>query len=97
VARLLQVLSRLVESGNTVVVIEHNLDVIKTADWVIDLGPEGGDKGGRLVAAGTPEQVARSRDSHTGTYLRPVLGVAEPDPPPDAPKRRRREPAVATT
>jgi excinuclease ABC subunit A len=97
VARLLQVLGRLVESGNTVVVIEHNLDVIKTADWVIDLGPEGGDKGGRLVAAGTPEQVARSRDSHTGTYLRPVLGIAEPDASRDAPKRRRREPAVAAT
>jgi len=77
VARLLQVLSRLVESGNTVVVIEHNLDVVKTADWVIDLGPEGGDKGGRLVAAGTPEQVARSRESHTGRYLRPVLGIAD--------------------
>jgi excinuclease ABC subunit A len=95
VARLLQVLGRLVESGNTVVVIEHNLDVIKTADWVIDLGPEGGDKGGRLVAAGTPEQVARSRDSHTGTYLRPVLGVAEPGP--SKPPRRRREPVAAAS
>src|SRR3712207_900283 len=74
VARLLQVLSRLVEAGNTVVVIEHNLDVIKTADWVIDLGPEGGDKGGRLVAAGTPEEVARTSRSHTGRYLRAALG-----------------------
>ncbi|MYL22104.1 hypothetical protein GLW04_19775, partial [Halobacillus litoralis] len=55
--------------GNTVVVIEHNLDVIKTADWLVDLGPEGGDGGGRLVAAGTPETVARERDSHTGQYL----------------------------
>ncbi|MGI8998264.1 MAG: excinuclease ABC subunit UvrA [Candidatus Limnocylindria bacterium] len=95
VARLLQVLSRLVESGNTVVVIEHNLDVIKTADWVIDLGPEGGDKGGELVAAGTPEQVAAVPASHTGRYLRPVLGITcatsiEPSPP-----RRRREEAVA--
>jgi len=95
VARLLQVLSRLVESGNTVVVIEHNLDVIKTADWVIDLGPEGGDKGGRLVAAGTPEQVARTRDSHTGRYLRPVLGIDEAAATAPAPRRRRREPATA--
>ena len=54
--------------------IEHNLDVIKCADWVVDLGPEGGDAGGRLVSAGTPEQVARARGSHTGAYLRPLLG-----------------------
>jgi excinuclease ABC subunit A len=67
------VLHRLVEHGNTVVVIEHNLDVIKTADWVIDLGPEGGEGGGRIVAEGTPEQVARNRASHTGRYLKPVL------------------------
>jgi excinuclease ABC subunit A len=79
VARLLAVLSRLVDAGNTVVVIEHNLDVIKTADWVIDLGPEGGDKGGKLVAAGTPEAVARDAASHTGRYLRPALGLANPD------------------
>jgi excinuclease ABC subunit A len=97
VARLLQVLSRLVESGNTVVVIEHNLDVIKTADWVIDLGPEGGDKGGRLVAAGTPEQVARTRDSHTGRYLRPVLGIDDAAATAPAPRRRRREAAIATS
>ncbi len=77
VARLLAVLSRLVDGGNTVVVIEHNLDVIKTADWVIDLGPEGGDKGGQLVAAGTPEQVARDPASYTGRYLRPALGMPE--------------------
>ena len=97
VARLLQVLSRLVESGNTVVVIEHNLDVIKTADWVIDLGPEGGDKGGELVVAGTPEQVARAAGSHTGRYLRPALGLPE-HPGPDAkPPRRRREPVGAAS
>ena len=97
VARLLQVLSRLVESGNTVVVIEHNLDVIKTADWVIDLGPEGGDKGGELVVAGTPEQVARAAGSHTGRYLRPALGLPE-HPAPDAkPPRRRREPVGAAS
>ncbi len=96
VSRLLQVLSRLVESGNTVVVIEHNLDVIKTADWVIDLGPEGGDKGGYLIASGTPEQVARVAESSTGQYLRRVLGLpAELEPIPDAPRRRRREPVAA--
>ncbi|MCV0403924.1 MAG: excinuclease ABC subunit UvrA [Chloroflexi bacterium] len=94
VARLLQVLGRLVETGNTVVVIEHNLDVIKTADWVIDLGPEGGDKGGELVAAGTPEQVARTPGSYTGRYLRHVLGLPEElaDAPP--PRRRRRVPTA---
>jgi excinuclease ABC subunit A len=73
VRRLLELLHRLVEVGNTVLVVEHNLDVIKTADWVVDLGPEGGDAGGRLVVAGTPEKVARSRRSHTGRYLKPVL------------------------
>ena len=70
---LLEVLHRLRDAGNTVVVIEHNLDVIKTADWVIDLGPEGGDGGGRVVAEGTPERVAAAPDSHTGHYLRGVL------------------------
>jgi excinuclease ABC subunit A len=73
VRKLLEVLEALVESGNTVVVIEHNLEVIKTADWIIDLGPEGGDKGGRLVAAGTPEAVAANPDSYTGKYLAPIL------------------------
>jgi excinuclease ABC subunit A len=73
VRRLLEVLGRLVDAGNTVVVIEHNLDVVKSADWVIDLGPEAGDRGGRIVASGTPEQVARSRKSHTARYLRPLL------------------------
>jgi len=70
---LLEVLHRLVDKGNTVVVIEHNLDVVKTADWVIDLGPEGGDAGGRVVAAGTPEAVARVKGSYTGQFLRKVL------------------------
>jgi excinuclease ABC subunit A len=73
VEQLLEVLSRLVARGNTVVVIEHNLDVIKTADWVIDLGPEGGDGGGRVVAAGTPETVAVTPGSITGECLRPLL------------------------
>ena len=71
---LLGVLQRLVSSGNTVVVIEHNLDVIKTADWVIDLGPEGGDKGGRVVAAGPPEKIAKEKKSYTGKFLKEILG-----------------------
>ncbi len=73
VRKLLEVLQRLVDAGNTVVVIEHNLDVVKSADWVIDLGPEGGPLGGQLVAQGTPEQVARVRASHTGRHLVPLL------------------------
>jgi excinuclease ABC subunit A len=73
IKRLLRVLERLVEGGNTVVVIEHNLDVIKTADWVIDLGPEGGDAGGRIVATGTPELVAAVAESYTGQYLAAML------------------------
>ena len=76
VQQLLNVLNRLVDRGNTVIVIEHNLDVIKTADWVIDLGPGGGDKGGRVVAAGTPEDIARKAGSATGEYLRKVLKAA---------------------
>src|SRR3712207_2969468 len=70
---LLEVLHRLVDRGNTVLVIEHSLDVIKTADWILDLGPEGGLAGGELVAQGPPEQVARTEASHTGHYLRPLL------------------------
>ncbi len=70
---LLGVLGRLVERGNTVLVIEHNLEVIKCADWIIDLGPEGGDEGGTVVVAGTPEQVAACESSHTGKYLKPLL------------------------
>jgi excinuclease ABC subunit A len=72
---LLFVLHRLVDRGNSVLVIEHNLDVIKTADWIIDLGPEGGDRGGTVVASGTPETVAASSGSHTGTYLAPLLAA----------------------
>jgi len=74
---LLEVLHRLVDKGNTVVVIEHNLDVVKTADWVIDLGPEGGERGGEVVAAGTPEQIAQVRGSFTGQFLRKVLRVED--------------------
>ncbi|WP_078543918.1 excinuclease ABC subunit UvrA [Litchfieldia alkalitelluris] len=73
ISRLLKVLQRLVDNGDTVLVIEHNLDVIKAADYLIDLGPEGGDKGGQIVATGTPEEVVRVMESHTGTYLRPIL------------------------
>ncbi len=76
VRKLLEVLHELVDQGNTVVVIEHNLDVVKTADWIIDIGPEGGDGGGELVATGTPEQVAEEPRSHTGHYLKPMLAGA---------------------
>ncbi|MBP1728498.1 MAG: Excinuclease subunit [Deltaproteobacteria bacterium] len=73
IAKLLEVLQKLVEGGNTIVIIEHNLDVIKTADWVIDLGPEGGDRGGEIIAAGTPEEVAKITRSYTGQFLRKML------------------------
>jgi excinuclease ABC subunit A len=78
IRKLLTVLSRLVEGGNTVVVIEHNLDVVKTADWVIDLGPEGGHRGGTVVCEGTPEDVAVHPTSYTGRFLAPLLGVGDP-------------------
>jgi excinuclease ABC subunit A len=84
VRKLLEVLHALVDAGNTVLVIEHNLEVIKTADWVIDLGPEGGDGGGRIVATGTPEEVAQVEASHTGRYLRAYLKARLP-----APRKRR--------
>ena len=71
--RLLKVLHTLVEQGNTVIVIEHNLDVIKTADYIIDIGPEGGDGGGRIVAKGTPEEVAKVKESYTAKYLKKFL------------------------
>jgi excinuclease ABC subunit A len=73
IARLLKVLQRLVENGDTVLVIEHNLDVIKTADYIIDLGPEGGSGGGTIVATGTPEEVQKVKASYTGQYLGPIL------------------------
>jgi len=74
VRKLIEVLQALVDQGNTIVVIEHNLEVIKVADWVVDLGPEGGDKGGKLIAMGTPEDVADTPESYTGQYLARVLG-----------------------
>jgi len=83
VRKLLEVLHALVETGNTVLVIEHNLEVVKTADWIIDLGPEGGDAGGHIVASGTPDDIATSSVSYTGDYLRPYLARR-------APQRQRR-------
>ena len=86
--KLLDVLNKLVDQGNTVVIIEHNLDVIKLADWVIDLGPDAGDRGGQVVATGRPEEVARAAGSHTGEWLRTVLpGFAEHEA-----RRPRRQP-----
>src|SRR5262249_44404870 len=79
IRKLLLVLHRLVDLGNTVMVIEHNLDVIKTADWIIDLGPEGGAAGGRIVAEGPPEEVAQVPDSHTGRLLKPLLEMRTSD------------------
>jgi excinuclease ABC subunit A len=76
IRKLLMVLNGLVDKGNTVITIEHNLDVIKTADWLIDMGPEGGNKGGLVLATGTPEELAEVPDSHTGRFLRPVLGLS---------------------
>jgi excinuclease ABC subunit A len=88
IRKLLNVLQRLVAQGNTVLVIEHNLDVVKTADWIVDLGPEGGDGGGMIVASGTPERIAADPDSHTGQFLAEVLG-ALPLEPVAVSKRRR--------
>ncbi|MGH2785817.1 MAG: excinuclease ABC subunit UvrA, partial [Actinomycetota bacterium] len=76
ISKLLGVLQRLVDAGNTVIVIEHNLDVVKQADWLIDLGPEGGNLGGEIVAQGTPEEIARVPRSYTGRFLREELGIA---------------------
>jgi excinuclease ABC subunit A len=90
IQRLLAVLQRLVDVGNTVVVIEHNLDVVKCADWIIDLGPEGGAGGGAIVAAGTPEQVARVKGSYTGTFLAPLLAKANDKRPTSKPAARGR-------
>jgi excinuclease ABC subunit A len=97
--RLLEVLDRLVQAGNTIVVIEHNLDVIKVSDRIIDLGPEGGEEGGLLIAAGTPEQVAQEPDSYTGRFLADVLPAPKATRAKAAPRRarpRRKAPAGAT-
>jgi excinuclease ABC subunit A len=95
VERLLEVLDRLVDAGNTVVVIEHNLDVIKSADRIVDLGPEGGEGGGELLATGTPEQVAAEPASYTGRFLRDLVEPSEPAPRPRRAKPRKREPVAA--
>jgi excinuclease ABC subunit A len=88
IRKLAVVLDRLVDAGNTVVLIEHNLDVIKLADWVIDLGPDGGSGGGRLVAMGRPEEVAKVAESHTGQWLAPMLD-AKTAAPATVPELRR--------
>jgi excinuclease ABC subunit A len=98
IQNLLNVLNRLADLGNTVLVIEHNLDVIKCADWLIDMGPEGGDGGGTVIAAGTPEQVAEAPGGHTAEYLKPKLKPAKAPTAAPAKKGRRAapaEPAVA--
>ncbi|MBR6397168.1 MAG: ABC-ATPase UvrA, partial [Lachnospiraceae bacterium] len=77
VHKLVEILKKLSEGGNTVVVIEHNLDVIKTADYIIDLGPEGGDRGGTIIAKGTPEEVAKNKKSYTGIYVKKMLEKAK--------------------
>jgi excinuclease ABC subunit A len=91
VKHLLGVLQRLVDAGNSVVVIEHNLDVVKCADWVVDLGPEGGDAGGLVVAEGTPEEVAQVEASHTGRFLKPLLEAPEGPMAARAPAPRRKK------
>jgi excinuclease ABC subunit A len=97
IRKLLLVLEGLVDKGNTVIVIEHNLDVIKSADWLIDMGPEGGHKGGLVVAAGTPEELAETPESHTGAFLRHVLGLTgEPAGSPAALARADQANGVAT-
>ncbi|MGH2959805.1 MAG: ATP-binding cassette domain-containing protein, partial [Solirubrobacterales bacterium] len=88
IERLLQVLQRLVDSGNSVVVIEHNLDVIKTADWLIDLGPEGGEGGGEILVAGTPEAVAGEERSYTGQFLAEIVTAKKPSPKKKKPRAK---------
>ena len=95
IRKLLLVLGRLVDQGNTVLVIEHNLDVIKTADWIVDMGPEGGNRGGLVVAEGTPEEVAEHPDSHTGRFLKPLLeGSLRTAPPKKRAARKTTKQAV---
>ena len=92
IQRLLEVLQRLVDQGNSVVVIEHNLDVIKTADRIIDMGPEGGEEGGQLIGAGTPEEIAATPESYTGRFL---AGIVEPKARKRRAPRREKVPAAA--
>jgi excinuclease ABC subunit A len=95
IERLVQVLHRLVDQGHTVVVVEHNVDFVRTADWVVDLGPEGGDGGGDLVATGTPEAIAEDPASYTGQFLRRVLGMPEALQPARRARAARRTPRGA--
>ncbi len=97
IGHLLEVLQRLVDQGNSVVVIEHNLDVVKCADWIIDLGPEGGDAGGLVVAEGTPEEITTIQASHTGMFLAGILEKASPTKPSQPRKKRSRPTTPATT
>jgi excinuclease ABC subunit A len=90
VRRLVEVLQRLVDAGHSVIVIEHNLDLIAEADWVIDLGPEGGEAGGRLVAEGTPEEIAGHSHSHTGRFLKSLLATNRPPSAPPSPRGKRK-------
>ena len=89
ISKLLGVLQGLVDKGNTVIVIEHNLDVVKSADWIVDLGPEGGSRGGRVIAEGTPEEVAAQADSFTGQFLAPILSKAGAGMPSARPSVKR--------
>ena len=95
IQKLLQVLAQLVDQGNTIVVIEHNLDVIKSADWIVDMGPEGGNAGGYVIAEGTPEHVAKVAKSYTGQYLAPILANREAMQPADVIASRARSPKAA--
>ena len=89
--KLISVLQRLVDSGNSVVVVEHELDLVKNADHIVDLGPEGGEKGGEIVAEGSPEAIAENEDSHTGRYLRDLLPAVDIE----GPRADERKPAIA--
>src|SRR5688572_7732111 len=97
ISHLLAIMNRLVDTGNTVIVIEHNLDVIKNADWIVDMGPEGGNAGGRVIAQGTPEQVAEQPDSHTGQFLAPILARSARTPARATGKRVTKRTAAAST
>src|SRR5690606_32302291 len=90
IRQLLAVLHQLRNQGNTIVVIEHNLDVIKTADWIVDLGPEGGSGGGCIIAEGTPEDIAACEHSHTGRYLKRLLADTQPSTPQETPMLREK-------
>ena len=91
---LIDVLQRLVDQGNTVIIIEHNLDVIKSADYIIDVGPEGGDDGGKIIAKGTPEQIIKVKESYTAQFLKPILESADKEKHFEFNKKRKEMPAI---